>query len=187
MTWPKHKLKKRVFKSCWINFKNSARCLSSFYIPGSYGSVPQIHSIMLKEPQNTGSVKKKKTRLIAYWVVTAMVAWELAFGATWDFNLVNHGYVHNIMMRLGYPDYIAYILGAGKVLGCIAVLVPGFGRLKEWAYAGTFFNFAGALASHLLAGDQPVSVIAPVIFGALTMASWWLRPASRKLASSTTL
>ena len=137
----------------------------------------------MNELQTTVPAKKQKTRLIAYWIVTALVAWELGFGATWDFNLVNQGYVHTIMVRLGYPDYLGYILGAGKVLGFIVVLVPGFGRLKEWAYAGTFFTFAGAFFSHLLAHDQPVSLIAPVIIGSLTMASWWLRPASRKLPS----
>jgi DoxX-like protein len=139
----------------------------------------------MNEQLITGSEKKQKGRLIAYWIITALVAWELGFGATWDFNLVNQGYVHNIFARLGYPDYLGYILGTGKALAFIAVLVPGFGRLKEWAYAGTFFNFAGALFSHLLARDQLVSVIAPIIFSSLTMASWWLRPASRKLASST--
>jgi uncharacterized membrane protein YphA (DoxX/SURF4 family) len=137
----------------------------------------------MDEQQNEASIKKQKTRLIAYWIFTAILAWELGFGATWDFNLLNHGYVHHIMTRLGYPDYVAYILGTGKVLGCIAVLVPGYRRLKEWAYAGAFFNFAGALASHVLAHDQPASFIAPIIFSGITMASWWLRPAGRKLTS----
>jgi hypothetical protein len=62
-----------------------------------------------------------------------------------------------IFGHLGYPAYLLPFLGTAKILGVIAVLMPGFDRLKEWAYAGLVFDIAGALYSHLSVGD-PVSV-----------------------------
>jgi uncharacterized membrane protein YphA (DoxX/SURF4 family) len=57
------------------------------------------------------------------------------------------------MTHLGYPAYFCVILGVWKVLGAVAVLVPRFPRLKEWAYAGAVFELTGASASHLAVGD----------------------------------
>ena len=57
------------------------------------------------------------------------------------------------MRQLGYPDYFAVILGVWKVLGGVAVLIPRCPRLKEWAYAGMFFDLSGASASHFSSGD----------------------------------
>jgi DoxX-like family len=61
------------------------------------------------------------------------------------------------------------------------VLVPGFPRLKEWAYAGFFFELTGAAASHAFVGNDVGQIPAPLGFLALVMASWALRPASRRL------
>ncbi len=85
--------------------------------------------------------------------------------------------------QLGYPPYLLNILGFWKVLGAVAVLVPGLPRLKEWAYAGFFFDLTGAAASHTFAGDDAGKVLAPLFFLALVAASWALRPASRRLQS----
>lgn len=54
------------------------------------------------------------------------------------------------MSKLGYPDYLATLLGFWKIAGVIAILIPGFGLVKEWAYAGFFFDLTGASASHFL-------------------------------------
>jgi uncharacterized membrane protein YphA (DoxX/SURF4 family) len=83
---------------------------------------------------------------------------------------------------LGYPMYFFAILGIWKVLGAIAVLVPGYPRLKEWAYAGIFFDLTGAAASYAATGaygTYAFHVLAPLILTGLTMASWALRPQSR--------
>src|SRR5262249_40927713 len=58
-----------------------------------------------------------------------------------------------IFGHLGYPSYLLPFLGTAKILGVVAVLVPGFGRVKEWAYAGLLFDIVGAFYSHLSVGD----------------------------------
>jgi hypothetical protein len=85
------------------------------------------------------------------------------------------------MTRLGYPVYFARILGVWEVLAGIALLVPRFARLKEWAYAGIFFNMTGAAASRAVRGDDVSHIVAPLAFAGLTIASWALRPQSRTL------
>jgi len=87
------------------------------------------------------------------------------------------------MRHLGYPLYFASILGFWKLAGAIAIVTPGLPRLKEWAYAGFFFNLTAAAASHAAAGDSAADVIAPLGFLALVLASWALRPASRTLGA----
>jgi len=87
------------------------------------------------------------------------------------------------MHHLGYPLYFASILGFWKLAGAIAIVAPGFPRLKEWAYAGFFFNLTAAAASQAAVGGSAADVIAPLVFLALVMASWALRPSSRTLGS----
>jgi uncharacterized membrane protein YphA (DoxX/SURF4 family) len=82
---------------------------------------------------------------------------------------------------LGYPLYFIMILGVWKVLGTIALLVPGFPRLKEWAYAGIFFNMTGAAISHAVSGSAAWHILYTGFLAVLTLASWALRPQSRKL------
>jgi hypothetical protein len=69
------------------------------------------------------------------------------------------------------------------VLGAIAVLVPRFPRLKEWAYAGMFFNMTGAAVSTVAVTGthEPWHVVAQLAMAALVIASWALRPPSRAL------
>jgi len=85
------------------------------------------------------------------------------------------------LVRLGYPEYFATIIGFWKVLGAIAILVPGFPRLKEWAYAGIFFNMTGAAATGVFTHSAPWHVVVDLVLASLTVASWALRPASRRL------
>lgn len=79
-----------------------------------------------------------------------------------------------IFKHLGYPTYLLPFIGIAKILGVIAVLVPGFPRLKEWAYAGLTFDLIGALYSHLSVGDPVSSWIFPVIAMVLVLASYFL-------------
>jgi uncharacterized membrane protein YphA (DoxX/SURF4 family) len=99
-------------------------------------------------------------------------------------NLSQSEQVAETMHHLGYPLYFASILGFWKLAGAIAIVAPGFPRLKEWAYAGFFFNLTAAAASQAAVGGSAADVIAPLMFLALVMASWALRPSSRKLGSA---
>jgi uncharacterized membrane protein YphA (DoxX/SURF4 family) len=91
---------------------------------------------------------------------------------------------HGVVPELGYPMYFFLILGVWKVLGAITILVPRFPRLKEWAYAGIFFDLTGAALSCAAVGGYGAygfHVIAPLLIAGLSVASWALRPPSRTL------
>jgi hypothetical protein len=120
-------------------------------------------------------------RTIAYWTLTLIIAWEMMAGSIWD--LLQIEYVRVIFAHLGYPLYMLSIIGVWKLPCAVTLLVPRFPRLKEWAYAGAFFNYSGATASHLLAGDDAVVWIGPAAFATFTLASWALRPPDRRLPS----
>jgi DoxX-like family len=83
---------------------------------------------------------------------------------------------------LGYPLYVLAIIGVWKLLATIALLAPRFPLLKEWAYAGSFFVFSGAVASHIAAGDGFGHWIGPGIGAAVPAVSWALRPPSRRIS-----
>jgi uncharacterized membrane protein YphA (DoxX/SURF4 family) len=127
-----------------------------------------------------------KTKMIGYWATTIIVALELLAGGVTD---LVHGPtllfvgepVVEVLAHLGYPVHLLTILGVWKLLGAIALLAPRFPRLKEWAYAGTFIELTGATASGAARGDDAGTLIWPLIFAALALASWALRPQSRIL------
>jgi hypothetical protein len=85
--------------------------------------------------------------------------------------------------RAGYPAYVVPLLGVWKVLGAVALTVPGFPRLKEWAYAGVAFDLSGATVSHLVSGSPAFHAVVPVVLLAVAALSWATRPASRRLAA----
>ncbi len=66
----------------------------------------------------------------------------------------------DLIVPLGYPLYLMYIIGVWKILGVTAILLPGLKLVKEWAYAGFFFLMTGALVSHLVSGDNSIKGIA---------------------------
>jgi uncharacterized membrane protein YphA (DoxX/SURF4 family) len=121
--------------------------------------------------------------VIAYWFATVLVVAELAVGGAWD--ILRTPYVRGVIEHLGYPQYFLVILGVWKVLGAAALLAPRFPRLKEWAYAGAFFNYTGAVASHLAVGDGAAAIAYPLVQTALLAASWALRPAGWRATAST--
>lgn len=91
---------------------------------------------------------------------------------------------HGVVPVLGYPMYFFGILGVWKALGAIAILAPRYPRLKEWAYAGIFFDLTGAAASCAAVGGYGAygfHVIAPLVLTGVMVASWALRPESRVL------
>ncbi|WP_437551945.1 DoxX family protein [Sorangium sp. So ce367] len=123
-----------------------------------------------------------KARTIGYWIATGLLGFAFAAGGLAD--LSGSPQVLEGMAHLGYPAYFATLLGAWKVLGAVALFAPRFPRLKEWAYAGIFFDLTGAAASHAAVGDGAGKVLTPLFLVAIAAASWALRPESRRLASS---
>jgi hypothetical protein len=107
-----------------------------------------------------------------------MVAIELGLGGIRD--IARIPYVRNLVTHLGYPSYFLVVLGCWKVLGAVALLVPRRPLLKEWAYAGAFFTYTGAIASHLTTGYDLGELPLLVALTALTVLSWALRPPSRR-------
>ena len=124
-----------------------------------------------------------KSKSIAYWTTTILVAFFIGGGGVGQLVQYLHN-PHGVVPILGYPLYFFAILGFWKVLGAIAILMPRFPRLKEWAYAGIFFDLTGAAASCAAVGGYGVyafHVIAPLVIAVLTVASWALRPPSRTI------
>ncbi len=125
---------------------------------------------------------KDKVKHIAFWVVTILGPASFVIGGV--VNLARTEQAVATLSHLGYPAYFASILGLGKLLGAIVITVPRLPRLKEWAYAGFFFNLTAAAISRAAVGDSIVDIVAPLVFLALVLASWALRPASRMLAAT---
>jgi hypothetical protein len=128
--------------------------------------------------QYTPAPQDTRRQKVIYWAVSAPVLLETAAGIQWDF--ARNPTVVQALGTLGFPDYFADVLGVAKCLALVALLVPGFARLKEWAYAGLSFVYFGAAACHLLVGDTPAAILTPLVLGVLGMASWALRPPSRR-------
>ncbi|MFS0673608.1 DoxX family protein [Ornithinibacillus sp. 179-J 7C1 HS] len=123
-----------------------------------------------------------KGKLIAYWTVTLLLAASITLSGIGQ--LMRLGGNIELVLDVGFPLYITTILGTWKILGVIAILMPRFPRLKEWAHAGLFFLMTGAALAHAFAsdyGDYGFHVILPLAYAALNIASWALRPESRKL------
>jgi DoxX-like family len=119
-----------------------------------------------------------RLRTLLYWLVSAPVLLETAVGIQWD--LARIPYVVDILGRLGFPVYFATILGISKILALIALFLPRTPRLKEWAYAGLTFVYVGAAACHVAIGDSIGDILTPLVLAVITLASWALRPSSRR-------
>lgn len=122
------------------------------------------------------------TRVIGYWAVTVLFC--MAMAGSGMMNLLRSEALKESITALGYPEYLMTILGVAKVLGVIALLLPGFPLLKEWAYAGFTFDLLGAAASHAFVGHPLIEMIVPLVFLGLAMASYQLRPAIRRLPTT---
>jgi hypothetical protein len=123
----------------------------------------------------------------AYWVATIWLTIELALGGVIDLVrgreiVVIGSPVDQVVSSLGYPVYVLLFLGVWKILGAAAIIAPGYPRLKEWAYAGSFFQITLAAMSHAIVGTDPAMLIYPIVVTLLTLASWGLRPTDRMLS-----
>lgn len=122
----------------------------------------------------------KKRDKIIYWVATIWLS--LGMLSTGIVQIIRMDEEVQKINELGYPAYLLTIIGIWKVLGVVAVIVPKFPLVKEWAYAGFFFLMSGAIFTHLAAGDGAVEYFGPALLLLLTIVSWFYRPAGRKVS-----
>lgn len=122
----------------------------------------------------------EKRNKIIYWVATALLcAGMLGSGIQ---QIIKNPDMVEIMSKLGYPTYFMVIIGVWKVLAVIALLMPKFKLLKEWAYAGLFFVMTGAFISHIACGDNGLKeILGPGMQTIFILVSWYFRPADRKI------
>ena len=122
-----------------------------------------------------------KRNKIIYWIATVWLALGMvSTGAVQLFKAKEGQGGVDMITHLGYPVYLLTLLGIWKVLGVVAVLIPRFPVLKEWAYAGFFLVMSGAIFSHIAIGD-PISEIFPAfLLLFLTVVSWYFRPLIEK-------
>lgn len=120
-----------------------------------------------------------KRNKIIYWSVTIFLSIGMLAGGIQQ--MLQIGGYNEIVSNLGYPLYLLSIIGSWKILGVIAVLIPKYPLLIEWAYAGFFFVMSGALISHLAVGQAFTEAIPSLILLIATVLSWYLRPADRKI------
>jgi uncharacterized membrane protein YphA (DoxX/SURF4 family) len=136
-------------------------------------------------PDLSDSVPSLRTRTIVYWIATIILVLECEVGGIMG-GLRLQPFLGTIQ-HLGYPTYFMTIHTIWYILGGVALLVPRFPRLKEWAYAGLFFIYTGAFMSHLAVGGSPLMLIAPIVFTGLVLVSWALRPPARRLPNANTV
>jgi hypothetical protein len=139
----------------------------------------------LQNPTLVGGSSSSKSRTIVYWIMTALIAFFIGSGGIAQL-MQYFASPHTVVPVLGYPMYFFAILGFWKFFGALTILVPGFPRLKEWAYAGIFFDLTGAAASCAMSGGYGAygfHVIAPLVLTIFMLASWALRPPSRTVGT----
>jgi hypothetical protein len=125
----------------------------------------------------------KPLRLL-YWASTGLLAAFMLMASVPD--ILQVPMAVEVFRHLGYPAYLLPFVGTAKILGVAAVLFPGFGRVKEWAYAGLVFDLTGALHSHLSVGDAASAWSMPILGLVLVTVSYvfyrkTLVPADRSL------
>ncbi|RAJ08661.1 DoxX-like protein [Chitinophaga skermanii] len=122
-----------------------------------------------------------KRNKIIYWIATLWLA--LGMVSTGIVQVFKVAQEKDYMTQLGYPSYFLTIIGIWKFLGVIAILLPKFPVVKEWAYAGFFFTMTGAIISHIVVGDGMGDIFPAILLLALTALSYFFRPTDRKINS----
>src|ERR1700744_4246942 len=112
----------------------------------------------------------EKRKLLWYWIITAILSFCIFSGGLAQ-TVQAKGIVEGFK-PLGYPAYFISLIGIWKILGIIAILIPKFPLLKEWAYAGLFFTMSGAVISHIASNDVGLQIIAPIVLAVFTVLSW---------------
>jgi hypothetical protein len=118
-----------------------------------------------------------KSKSIVYWTSTIILSFALLSGGAAQ--LARQRQTVDGIVQLGYPVYFVTLLGFWKVLGAIAFLAPRFPRLKEWAYAGAFFDMTSAAVSFAATHSSAWHVAVTLLFAVLVIVSWATRPPGR--------
>ena len=121
----------------------------------------------------------KKRNKIIYWTATLFLSVGMLAGGIQQ--MLQIGGYNEIVTKLGYPLYLLSIIGTWKILGVIAILIPKYPLLKEWAYAGFFFVMTGAAISHLAVGQPFAETMPALILLVAIVLSWYFRPTDRKI------
>lgn len=108
-----------------------------------------------------------------YWIVTALFALFMGFSALGNI-MVSPESIQMVSTQLGYPEYFIPFIGVAKLLGVIAILIPGFPRIKEWAYAGLVFDLISAWYSFYASGTADHTTVFMILPIALAFGSYWL-------------
>lgn len=117
--------------------------------------------------------KMSKGKKIVFWISTIIIA--VAFFITGLGNLFPFAHIAQDMAHLGYPAYFLKILGTWKILGAVAIIVPGTPKIKEWAYAGVMLDLTGAALSRFFVGDDLQMIIVPLAIATLVTANYAVR------------
>jgi uncharacterized membrane protein len=115
-----------------------------------------------------------------YWTATAALAAECFVGGV--MGALRLQPFARVVTHLGYPLYFMTVLGVCYVSAGVVLLAPRLPMVKEWAYAGLMFIYAGATASHIWVGDNAKTLVGPLLLAGLTVASWALRPQRRRMS-----
>jgi uncharacterized membrane protein YphA (DoxX/SURF4 family) len=123
-----------------------------------------------------------KRNKIIYWIATTWLALGmLSTGIVQLFKAKEGQGGVDMITHLGYPVYLLTLLAIWKILGVVAILIPKFPILKEWAYAGFFFIMSGAIFSHIATSDAVTEIFPSLLLLILTVVSWYFRPLDRKI------
>jgi hypothetical protein len=126
--------------------------------------------------------RRSRAGKIIYWIATIWLALGmLSTGIVQLFRAKEGQGGVDMITHLGYPVYLLTLLATWKIFGVIAILIPKFPLLKEWAYAGFFFIMSGAIFSHIAASDPITEIFPSLLLLILTLISWYFRPSDRKI------
>jgi uncharacterized membrane protein YphA (DoxX/SURF4 family) len=129
--------------------------------------------------------KTARAHKIIYWIATIWLALGmLSTGIVQLFKAKNGQGGADMITHLGYPVYLLTLLAIWKILGVVALLIPKFPLLKEWAYAGFFFVMSGAIFSHIASGDPINEIFPSLLLLFLIVVSWYFRPSDRKIPAA---
>lgn len=113
-----------------------------------------------------------KRTTIFYWILTGLLLPTLGIGSVNE--LMGNPESIKIITALGYPASLSPFLGVARLLALLAIFIPKWPRLKEWAYAGLVFDVIGAIYSIVAAGNPLTYIIFPVLLLAIIFGSYYL-------------